>query len=165
MVNLVDLAIVVIVAVGAAASLRTGFLREAFALFGLVAGVYVGLSYCSVLARFIHPLVHNAGLAAVVAFLLLLIMVWICFLLLGGALGKTLKSLGIDWLNHLAGLIVGMLAGLFWAIVLTLVFVRHPELLPEGILEQSRIVPLILQKILPYLRQVLPKNLRILVEI
>jgi len=158
--NWVDIVIVVIVALSAFSSLRTGFLRQTLTLMGFIVGIYGALGYHEALARTLSGTIKNATVVTVLAFVLILIAVWVAFAVLAAIAHRILKTLGLAWADHLLGMLVGLLIGLFFAICFLLLFIRVPILGISGAIRQSTLASFIFQ-VLPHLRRLLPSDLRI----
>lgn len=156
--NWLDVLIVVIVALATSSSMRTGFMRQALALIGLVAGIYVALIHHDTLANLLQEWIPNAALGSVVAFVLLLIGVWVAFAMLAGVAHGAMQTAGLAWADHLVGMLAGLLAGLFFSVCVLLLFSRVPVPSIQDAVQQSFLAPLILQ-LLPHVRKLLPSGL------
>ncbi len=158
--NWVDVIIVIIVALSTFSSLRMGFLRQALALIGFVVGIYAALGYHQALAKTFSVSIGNATVATVAAFVLILILVWIAFAVLAAMARGALKAFGLEWTDHFLGMVVGLLAGLFFTVCLLLLVVRIPASGLNDAVGRSVLASYIFQ-VLPHLRQLLPSDLRI----
>jgi membrane protein required for colicin V production len=159
--NWLDMLIVVIVALAASSSMNTGFVRQALALVGLITGVYVALTHHATAASLLGDLIPNLALASVIAFVLLLIAIWVAFAVLAGFAHRALKASGLAWADHLVGMLAGLLAGLFFSVCMLLLFMRVPVPAIHAAVQQSMLASLIFQ-MLPHLRQLVPVDLGIL---
>ena len=159
--NWVDVVIVVIVAAAAVYSLQRGVLRPALGLIGLVAGIYCALSYYERLAEALGTYLSLASLARLVSFVLILIAMLVVFGVLASAAHRALKALGLAWADHLAGILVGLAAGVFFSVCFLLVLVRIPVPSINDAIGQSSAAALIF-KMLPHLIKLLPGGLPIL---
>jgi len=162
--NLIDVLVLVIVVVSTLSSLRTGFLREALALIGFVVGIYAALGHHETVARSLSGAISNASLAAVVAFVLILVAVWIASALLATAARAALTAFGLAWADHFMGMVVGLLAGVFVSVCILLLLARI-EALGIGQAVQHSFLATVIFRVLPYLRQLLPTNLPILTSL
>ncbi|KPL18509.1 MAG: hypothetical protein AMJ93_13740 [Anaerolineae bacterium SM23_84] len=158
--NWVDIIIAVIIAAATVSSLRMGFLRQALSLIGFVVGIYTALTHHTSLARAFHGFIGNATVASVVAFVLILIVVWWAFAMLATLTREALKAGGLAWTDHAMGMIVGLLAGLFFTVCTLLLFLRVPVSAIREAVHQSVLASLIF-RVLPHLRQLLPVELHI----
>jgi membrane protein required for colicin V production len=162
--NWIDVVIAVIIAASAFYSLRTGFVRQAFAVIGLVVGVYAALTHREALASKLLPYISNANLADIAAFVLILIGAWIASAVLASLAYGALKALGLAWADHLLGMVVGLLVGLFVATCILLLFVRLPLASLNEAVQESTLAALIFQA-LPHLQQLLPRGMDFLKSI
>jgi len=158
--NWVDLIIVIIIALTTFSSLRAGLIRQAMTLIGLVVGVYEALGHHQRVAAYIDPTVGNATLSNAIAFLLILIVVWIVAAFIASLVRKMLNSLGLGWTDNALGMLVGFLVGLVIAVGFVLLLTRLPiSSLNQAVQKSSLSVYIFL--VLPYLRQLLPSDLHI----
>jgi len=159
--NWVDFVIVIIIALTTFSSLRAGLIRQAMTLIGLVVGVYMALGYHQQLALRLSSIIDNPTLAKAAAFILILIVAWIAAAFLAGLIRSILNSLGLGWTDNAMGMFVGFLVGLVIAVGVVLLLTRLPiASLNQAVLDSSLAYYIFL--VLPYLRQLLPSNLRIL---
>ena len=158
--NWLDVLIVVVVALATSSSLRTGFMRQALALIGLISGVYVALIHHATIANLLTDWIPNPRLANVIAFVLLLIGVWVAFAVLAEVAYGAMKTSGLAWADHLVGMLAGLIAGLFFTVCVLLLFMRVPLAPIREAVQQSLLASLIFQA-LPHLRQLLPDGLDI----
>ncbi len=156
--NWVDILIVLVIALAAFSSLRTGFLRQALSLIGVVVGIYAALTHHTTVARPFEALTGSAALANIVAFVLILIGVWWAFGMLAALTRNALKAWGLAWTDNLMGMLTGLLAGLFFTVCFLLLFIRVPVLAIQNSVRESALAGLIFQA-LPHLRQLLPGGL------
>jgi membrane protein required for colicin V production len=159
--NWVDFGIVIIIALTTFSSLRAGLIRQAMTIIGLVVGVYMALGYHQRVAAYINPTVGNATLSNAIAFLLILIVVWIVAAFAASVVRAILNSLGLGWTDNALGMLVGFLMGLVIAVGFSLLLTRLPIPSLNQAVQQSSLAYYIFL-VLPYLRQLLPSDLRIL---
>ena len=158
--NWVDFAILIILALTTFSSLRSGFIRQAMSLIGLVVGIYAALGYYQRLALQFGTVVNNPPLSSALAFLLILIVVWISAAFLATLVRSALNALGLGWTDNLLGMAVGFLVGLPIAVGLLLLLVRLPIPSLGQAVQQSSLAPYLFL-VLPYFRQLLPSDLHI----
>lgn len=158
--NWVDLVIVIIIALTTFSSLRAGLIRQAMTLLGLAVGVYVALGYHQRLALQLNSIIGNPTLAKAVAFLLILVAVWIVAAVIASLVRGILNSLGLGWTDNALGMLAGFLMGLLIAVGFLLLLTRLPIPSLNQAVGQSSLAAYIFL-ILPYLRQLLPSNLHI----
>jgi len=157
--NWVDIAIVVIIALTTFSSLRAGFIRQAFAVIGFVIGIYAALGYHQGLSASLdaigNPAVQNA-----VAFVLILVVVWIAAALVAAMAREVLNAIGLGWADHFVGMMVGLIVGLFIAVCFLLLLARIPVPSLSAAVKESSLASYIFLA-LPYFKQLLPSNLSI----
>jgi len=158
--NWVDFVIVIIIALTTFSSLRAGIIREVMTLIALVVGVYVALGYYQRLASQISPWIGSPTLSNGIAFLLILIAVWIAAAVLASLVRTMLNWLGLGWTDNALGMLAGFLGGLAIAVGFLLLLARLPFSSLNQAVEQSSLGPYIFL-VLPYLQQLLPGDLHI----
>ncbi|MBI2849682.1 MAG: CvpA family protein [Chloroflexi bacterium] len=133
--NWLDIVILVIVGVAAFAGLKSGLIKIALSLAGVILGVILA-------GRFYFPLaerltfIQQDNIAQVVAFAVILVGVMLIASVLAAILKGIASLLMLDWLNHLGGAVLGFILGaLFCAALLTL-WVKFPDA-PEPISSSS----------------------------
>jgi membrane protein required for colicin V production len=162
--NWVDVIVLVIIAFATYSSLRTGFLRQALALIGFVVGIYAALTHRDTVANEVLGAINDPRVSVLVAFLLNLIAVWFAFAVLARMARAALNQAGLAWSDHFMGMLVGLLAGLFFTVSLLMLLVRIPFLGINDAVSDSFLASLIFQ-VLPHLKQLFPSDLRIFSEI
>jgi membrane protein required for colicin V production len=162
--NWVDAVIVIVVAVAAYSSMRTGFLRQAFSVIGFVVGVYAALTHHGTVARVLLGSSDDSAVATIIAFLMILIGAWFASAALATMAYRALKASGLAWADHLIGMVIGLCAGLLFTVCFLLLFVRIPLFGISAAVQQSVLASYIF-KVLPHLRQLLPSDLRILTTV
>ena len=108
--NLLDIAIIVVLAIATVIGLRIGIIKAVLSLAGLIVGVILAGHYYTSLSEqltFISP----AGVAKIVAFAIILIGIMI----MAGVLARFLKwatsVMMLGWVNHLGGATFGLALG------------------------------------------------------
>jgi membrane protein required for colicin V production len=162
--NWVDVIILVIIALATYSSLRTGFLRQALALIGFVVGIYAALTHRETVANGVLGSIADPTVSNFVAFLIILIAVWLAFAVLARMARAALNAAGLAWTDHFMGMLVGLLAGLFFTVCLLLLLSRIPLLGISDAVTDSVLASAIF-RVLPHLKQLLPGDLRIFSEI
>lgn len=121
--TLVDWAVVVIMGACVIAGMAQGFFRSVCSLGGLVIGLAVAAWNYGRLAAVLLPLVRIPAVAYTVAFLLIALVVTGLIALVGNVLAKTLKMIGLGWLDGIAGAIFGFFQGVVLVVVFILAIV------------------------------------------
>ncbi|UCC77426.1 MAG: CvpA family protein [Anaerolineales bacterium] len=158
--NWVDVLILLIVTIGTYSSLRTGLLRQALSLIGFVVAIYAALTHHTTVATVFESAIGSGTAAGIVAFVLILMVVWWAFAVLAAMARKALKAAGLVWTDHFMGAVVGLLAGLFFTVCFLLLFVRVAALGISDAIGESYVASLIF-RVLPHLRRLLPADLQI----
>jgi len=158
--NWVDLIVLIIIGLTTFSSLRSGLIRQAMTLIGLVVGVYMALGHYQQVAAYINPTVGSPALSNAVAFLLILIVVWVVAAFAASLVRSILNSLGLGWTDNALGMLVGFLVGLVIAVGFLLLLTRLPIAALNQAVQQSSLAYYIFL-ILPYLRKLLPSDLHI----
>ena len=121
--TLVDWAVVIILVCAVLGGLFQGFFRSVCGLVGLVLGLVIAAwNYGRVAAIFL-PLVKIPAVANTIGFLLIALIVMALIGLIGNLLAKTLRLLGLGWLDGLAGAVFGFFQGVLLVVIGILVVV------------------------------------------
>ena len=108
--NYFDVTIAAIILILGIKGFMQGFIKEAFGLVGLVAGVYFASRLSDTAAQFIDTnFLHleNQSLLKLVGFLAILILIWLGATILGSIFSKLTNQSGLGFLNRLLGFILG----------------------------------------------------------
>lgn len=119
----VDWVIVIVLVTAVLAGLSQGFFRSVCSLGGLVMGLAVAAWNYGHAAAILMPVVRVQPLADAIGFLLIAIVVMLVIGILGAVLAKTLRLLGLGWLDGLAGAAFGFLQGALLVTIFILVTV------------------------------------------
>jgi len=108
--NYFDVTIASIVLILGIKGFMQGFIKEAFGLLGLVAGVYFAARLAPQAATFIDVNffhLENESLLNLIGFLAILIVVWLGATILGSIISRLTDQSGLGFLNRLFGFITG----------------------------------------------------------
>ena len=108
--NYFDVTIAAIVLILGIKGFMQGFIKEAFGLLGLVAGVYFASRLAGTAATFIDTnFLHleNESLLRLIGFLVILILIWLGATILGAIFSKLTNQSGLGFINRLLGFIAG----------------------------------------------------------
>jgi len=104
--NWLDIVIIVVIAITTLIGLRTGIIKAALSLAGLIVGVILAGRYYLPLSEQL-AFIPQAGVAKIVAFAIILVGVMI----IAGVLARLLKWAAsvvmLGWVNHLGGAVFG----------------------------------------------------------
>lgn len=123
------------------AALR-GFVRECFALGGLLAGFLLACWYYEPLARALHGLLSSPTMAQFIGFLLIVAAVMAAATLLGALIHRTATTIGLGLLNRTAGAAFGVVRGSVLASAFLLALTAFLPASPW--LQGSRLAPYLL---------------------
>ena len=108
--NYFDVTIAAIILILGIKGFMQGFIKEAFGLVGLVAGVYFAARLAPEAASFIDTNffhLENQSLLKLIGFLAILILIWLGATILGSIFSKLTSQSGLGFLNRLFGFIAG----------------------------------------------------------
>lgn len=95
-----------------------GFSREFLSLCGVIVGAILGLRWGAQVAGFLLPI--NSGLLLlIVGFLLLFLPSVFVFSWVGIHFRTLFKTLGVTWVDSLLGIPIGIIKGILWVIIIT----------------------------------------------
>lgn len=124
-----DYVVLSIIGLSVVLSVMRGLVREVLAIIGLVAAIYVGVTYTYQLLPMMPVDIPNDALRALVAFLVLFLTTLLLATLLGIALSAIFKKAGLSWLNRLLGAFFGVARGLL--IICVIVFLAGLTDIPK----------------------------------
>ena len=108
--NYFDVTIAAIILILGIKGFMQGFIKEAFGLLGLVAGVYFASRLAGTAAAFIDTnFLHleNESLLRLIGFLAVLILIWLGTTILGAIFSKLTSQSGLGFINRLLGFVMG----------------------------------------------------------
>lgn len=106
----IDILIIIVMAVGVIMGFWKGVIRQAFSLGGLIVGLIMGRLFSGkVSLLFLDSFNMSEKSASILAFILILVVVPIAFMLLGGFLSKVVKIVKLGLMDRLLGALFGLL--------------------------------------------------------
>lgn len=141
--NTLDIIIIAIIGFFAAVSFFRGFVREAFALGGLILGIILANFFYSFLGKILLGLFDflSPAIADVLGYLLIFISVTVVMFFVGRLLNGFVKLILLKWLDRLLGFAFGLAKGFIIVAVLAMVlglvapresdFINNSVLLPR----------------------------------
>jgi len=108
--NYFDVTIAAIILILGIKGFMQGFIKEAFGLVGLIAGVYFASRLAPDAAAFIDKNffhLENQSLLTLIGFLAILILIWLSATILGSIFSKLTSQSGLGFLNRLLGFVAG----------------------------------------------------------
>ncbi len=121
--NLWDMIILATLVLGALAGWRSGLIRQALGLAGIVAGILIGVALMETVGRMLAPLFRmSEGIAPIVGFIAVFIGVQVLAVVGSNVLGGVAASLRLTLLNRIGGGLVGaakaaVIASLFFLVL------------------------------------------------
>jgi membrane protein required for colicin V production len=133
----VDWAIVLVVLASVLTGLFQGFFRTACSLVGVLFGLSVASWNYMRVAPLLMPMVRIEGIANIIAFLLVAMLIVVAANVVGNLLGKALDWMGLGCLDMLGGAVLGFIQGI---VVVTLCVLVAVAFFPKAEwLTQSRL--------------------------
>jgi len=153
--NGLDVLIGITLALGAFMGLRKGIVRMLLPVVGLLIGVPLAGRYYQTLAeRVFHS---QDSSMQIISFVLIVLAAVIAASLVASLISRALSLIMLGWLNGLLGGVLGiLLAMMAWGALLAL-FISFPALVPEGLVRDSVLVSLILERF-PLVLALLPEE-------
>lgn len=148
-----DWLLVAVVVVSTAMAFRRGIIRVLFSLAGLIVGILVASWNYLALAARIQPWVSSVPTTQILAFLTIILSVWIVFAALAGFVRRAAKAVGLGFADRLLGAAFGAVRGVLLGIAMLMAlaafapdwsWVRESALAPyflEGAHAVSFVVP------------------------
>lgn len=113
-----DWVLVAILAYSTILAFVRGFLREIFALGGLIAGLILAAWNYGKLAAILARFISTPEVAQITSFLLILVAVAVLATLLGRALHSTAHAIGLGFFDRLLGAVFGLARGCLIGVVI-----------------------------------------------
>ena len=157
-------AVIVITLIGfTVAAFRAGLIREVVTLVAVVVGILVAGHYYDDLADDVLLFIKNDKAAKVIAFLSLFGSIALLGQLAALLIKQAVSMLLLGWLDHVAGVMFGLLKGLVLVELFLIVFATYPYFGLDKAIDGSGIAPLFLDNG-PALLKLLPGEFNRAVE-
>ena len=151
--NWLDILILVSLAASVIGGLTTGIVRGAVNLAGLILGIFLAGRFYETLGGW-FSFIHNADVAKMVAFVVIIAVVMILAGLVGGLLHKLISGIMLGWLDHLLGAVLGLFIGaVTWGALLAL----WVKFFSTGAVSESNMARILLDKF-PLVLNLLPSS-------
>jgi len=137
--NVLDIIILSILVFCTIRSFFKGVIREIFSFLALALGIILARQFyyqtSQSWGRWISPKAGN-----IVAFILLFLAAYLVVLIIGKLFRKIIKTIELNWLDHLGGALLGFLKGLLLVCLLVTVLIMFlsPQ---EQVLRTSKLIP------------------------
>lgn len=127
-----DLIIIITILILGIKGVINGFIKEAFGLVGIIAGVFVASRYGDNFGNFISSKIYeipNEISSNLVGFIVLFLLIWILSISLGFILEKMISISGLSTVDKILGFIVGVLKiflvfSIFFALLSKIEFIK-----------------------------------------
>jgi membrane protein required for colicin V production len=138
--NILDIIVVAVLMLSSIYSFYKGTVREIFSFLALVMGVFFAWQFYHQTARICEGWLGSTGASNTISFIFLFLAGYIITILLGTLLQKVISTIQLKWLDHLGGVIVGLLKGCFLVCLLIFILVMvFPSQSP--LIQTSRLAP------------------------
>jgi membrane protein required for colicin V production len=155
--NSVDIIIIIVVLLSGALGIYWGFIRQALAIAGLIAGVVFAGRYGANVADALSSFLSNDVLARSLGFVIVLVGVSAAASLLASLLRRFVGLLFLGWLDHLIGGMLGLLQGLLACTIFLLVAATFPLSLWASAVTDSQFAPVLVRSFV-FLLPLLPAS-------
>ncbi len=141
--NWLDIIIIIIIAGGVFIGLKTGLIRIALSLAGVIIGILLaGHFYASLAERL--TFITQKGTAEVVAFAIIFIAVMVIAVVLAALLRWVVSALLLGWVDHLGGAILGLVLGAIFIGALLAILSQYLEM--GDIISHSSLAAILLDR-------------------
>lgn len=109
-----DIVVISLLLISAILGFKNGFVKQLFGLLAVFLGVYCAFKFSGLISSLIQKLITVDPLTlSVVAFILIMILVWIGVVFLGKLLNSMVKLAALAFINRLLGLLFATIQTLF----------------------------------------------------
>ena len=140
--NWLDIIIIIALVVPIFTGLMQGLIKAALSLAGIILGIYLASNFYENLAG-ILTFISNEDIANIVAFIIILALVFIVAQVAAFFLRATIKALTLGWVDRVGGAVFGFVMG---AIFISAVLATIVKFFGEGIVTESALVAFLLDK-------------------
>ena len=160
--NILDIIILICLVPAVIQGIRKGFISQAISIISLIAGVWASAKFANLVGTWLAQYITASEQALkLVAFALILILVFIALGLIGRLLEGIIKLIMLGWLNRLLGVAISLVKCILGLGLLVLVFnslnasfdLVQPEVMADSILYP--IIKDIADTVFPYLKSLL----------
>lgn len=152
--NWLDIVILVIIVGTAFMGLKVGLIKGVLSLIGLIGSIILAGRYYSPLSERL-TFIPQIQVAEAIAFIIILAGVMIITGVVAALLGRVASALALGWLNHLGGVVFGLMMGATVCAALLAIWVKFFGL--SDTIRQSGIATLLLGRF-PAILALLPKE-------
>ncbi len=139
----IDIVITVIVVITTVVGLRTGIIKAALSLVGVIVGVILAGRYSASLANQL-TFISSEEVARIVAFAIILVGVMVVAVVLASVLKWATSVIMLGWVNHLGGAAFGLLLGAIFCGALLAIWVKFLGIQP--VIAESALAMILLDR-------------------
>jgi len=143
--NWLDIVLVCILAISIADGIWKGFTRGVIGLAAMLLGILLGLWFYGVAGGAIEPYLSSKTLANFLGFFIVFGSVQVAGALLGWALAKIFKWVGLSWLDRALGAGFGIVRGGIFAVAFLLAMMAFPFRPVNKAVSDSEIAPYVIE--------------------
>ncbi|MDP6576853.1 MAG: CvpA family protein [Dehalococcoidales bacterium] len=154
MMNWFDIVIIVLIAIPTLTGLRTGLIKAALTLTGLIIGIILAGRFYVTLAEQL-TFIPQSSLARITAFAIILVVVMIITGVSASVLKWLTSRVTLGWVNRLGGAVFGLVMGAIFCAALLATWVKF--LGPSGPVAESALAILLLDRF-PMILALLPEE-------
>ena len=121
--NWLDLVIIVALAISTFIGFKTGIIKAALSLAGLIVGVILAGRYYVTFSGWLS-FIPNENVAKIAAFAIILIGIMVIAAILARLLKWTVSVMMLGWVNHLGGAVFGLALGAIFCSALLAIWVK-----------------------------------------
>ena len=149
-----DIVVIVLIAITTLIGLRTGIIKAALSLAGVIVGVILAGRYYVSLSEQL-TFIPQASLARIVAFAIILVGVMLIAGILASVLKWIVSAVMLGWVNRLGGAVFGFALGAIFCSALLAIWVKFLGI--EGPIAESGLATLLLDRF-PMVLALLPEE-------
>jgi membrane protein required for colicin V production len=139
--NWFDICLIVVLLWSALAGLRAGLARVVVGIAAVVTGFLAGFWFYDVVAAAILPWVHDLTIANILGFFIIFFGALIAGAFLAAVLSRIFQWIGLSWLNHAMGGVVGFLRGALIIAVFAGILVAFSPSPTPSFIQNSQVLP------------------------
>ena len=160
--NIIDAIILICLIPAIFQGLKKGFISQAISIISLIVGIWASAQFAGLVTEWISQYITaSEQILKIVAFALILIVVFLCLGLIGKLLEKILDFVFLGWVNKLLGTVFSLMKGILIlgliALIINSFYTSTQSALPETF-QTSTLYPVIsdiAERIFPYIKNLL----------
>ena len=128
-----DIVIIILILVPTLLGLKNGLVKAVFSIVGIIVGIVLAGQFYNKLAT----VISDAAWAKIVAYVIILVVVWVGASLAAALVKNLLKAVMLNWINRLGGALLGFFMGVFFCGAVLSLWV---QLIGSGMIGSSSVV-------------------------